>query len=233
MKPLIAITPATDGKQCSLNRAYCTMIESAGGIPIILPYLSGFDAHADMLQTLSSFDGLLLSGGGDIHGKHFGEPLHPKADTIHEDRDTFEIALCRAAFARDIPIFGICRGLQILNVALGGGIHQHIEGHLFPDRRAEAVHSVTIRPHTLLHDIFRTEAVRVNSVHHQAVAHMGVGLTASATAAIPNRPGLIAEAVEHSGKPFVLGVQWHPEILIHAFPEQLKPAQAFVSAAKK
>ena len=222
MKPLIAITPATDDKKFSVSHAYCDMVEAAGGVPLILPYAKG----SDIACGLSLADGLILSGGGDIHSRYLDEPLHPKASGIFEARDTYEIALCQMALARDMPIFGICRGMQILNVALGGGIFQHIEGHSFPEQRGEGVHAVTVAPHSHLYRVVYKTEIHVNSVHHQAVSRLGDGLVVSAAA------GGVVEAIELPGKNFVLGVQWHPEALIRIFSEQFAIAEAFIAACR-
>ncbi len=205
MKPIIAITTSTDDKNefYRLNKLYCEAVSRAGGLPIMV----GCNIE-DAEQILEVSSGIVLSGGGDIHSKHFNEPLHEKASWLNEGRDAFELALCKMALEKNKPILAICRGEQILNVACGGSLIQHIENHSFEDRRHEAVHSVDVKNGTKLFSILEDESVSVNSIHHQAVGRLGNGLTVCAVSS----DGVI-EAVEAYAKHFVVGVQWHPEAL--------------------
>ncbi|MCL2573768.1 MAG: gamma-glutamyl-gamma-aminobutyrate hydrolase family protein [Defluviitaleaceae bacterium] len=203
-KPIIGITASINDKQHYLNRAYVDAVERAGGLPLILP------ASDNIIQAIDIIDGLLLSGGGDIDGSFFDEPTHPRANDIWKQRDKAEIALTQLAYERNIPILGICRGLQILHVALGGKIAQHIEGHKQDEPRHIATHSVHLigRPA----QVVGKENIMVNSIHHQAVL-MGEPCSPLRVCAVSN-DGVIEALCGESAR-FVFGVQWHPEELIH------------------
>ncbi|POZ57487.1 putative glutamine amidotransferase [Lysinibacillus sphaericus] len=212
MKPIIGITTfAEDDLSSRLNVAYSNSIIEAGGIPLIIP----LGVEEDAAQILSLTDGLLLSGGHDVHPFEFGaEPL-PKLGQIHPERDKVELALLNAAFTRKMPIFGICRGIQMLNVALGGTLYQDVDSeyhsskllkHAQQAARGVATHYVHITPHTLLKTIIEEEKIAVNSFHHQAVNVLAEKLVVAAKSS----DGLV-EAVVHEEFPFCLAVQWHPE----------------------
>jgi putative glutamine amidotransferase len=212
---------------------YARAIVRAGGLPLVLP--SFLD---DIPSVLESVDGLLIPGGLDIHSKHFKEELHPKVE-LHEERDAFEMALLRAALKKNMPVLAICRGAQILNVALGGSLWQDLPGqaeqymkaHGLPplnhwhDPASEPAHPVKIERKSLLYRVQGATTLQVNTHHHQALKAIGKGLAVTATA-----PDGVVEAVELSGKGFVLGVQWHPECLFQQYPEHFKPFKAFVEA---
>jgi putative glutamine amidotransferase len=220
MKPGIGITPSLNSdNKYTLNADYARGVTDAGGVAVVLTFGDVFDA-------LTVVDGLLFSGGGDIDSKYFGEQLHPLADVVDPRRDEFELSLCRAAFAARTPMLCVCRGIQVLNVALGGGLAQHIEGHSRDDARREAVHSVKIADGTLLKRITQRDALMVNSIHHQAVSRVAPGLIVSAT----TDDGVI-EGVE-AADGFVLGVQWHPEAIFATFKEQAAIFDMFVKAAR-
>jgi len=213
-KPIIGITASIDESKHYLNRVYVDAIEQAGGVPLILP------ASHHVKQFLDIIDGLLLSGGGDIDGSFFGQPTHEKANDIWKGRDKAEIEMVQLAYYRNIPILGICRGLQVLNVALGGNIVQHIEGHKQLEPRNVPTHSVHISG--ILAKIMGVTDIVVNSIHHQAVDKIAGGLQICATA-----PDGIIEALYDANKPFVLGVQWHPEELLH-MPEHFRIFKEFM-----
>ncbi len=216
-KPLIAITPSLDKDIIKINNDYCRAIKSSGGIPILLTYTN----FEDIEQILEVVDGIVFSGGGDIHAKFFDQQLDEKANSINVIRDKFEIKLCQLAISRNLPILCICRGMQVLNVALGGNIFQHIENHGFYDKRNEPVHKVHILSKTKLFKIFNQSTVQVNSMHHQAVDRLGGGIIPSAIAndntnASEQTTGIvptIIEAIEVTDSKFAVGVQWHPEAL--------------------
>ena len=217
MKPIIGITTSIDEKQHYLNRVYVDAIMCADGIPLVLP------ANLHIAQALDIIDGLLLSGGGDIDGSFFDQPTHEMATDIWPERDKAEIAAAQMAFARNIPILGICRGLQILNVALGGDIIQHIEGHKQSQPRNDVTHSVKISGQ--LAEIMGTNEIMVNSIHHQAAGEHSSPLQVCGVS-----PDGIIEALCAPHKPFVLAVQWHPEELLHMH-EHFRIFDAFVGAA--
>lgn len=199
----------SSGAAVSLSRDYTDVLTRAGAIPVLLPPVDrpGAAAHA-----IGRLDGLVLSGGGDIHPAYLGgEGLHPEARPIHRDRDDWEVDLVRAALDRGLPVLGICRGIQIMAVAFGGRMHQHLPdviGHDAhrPGPGAYADTSVRTRPGSRVAELLGAEAT-VACHHHQAVRDLsGSGFVATAW----SDDGVI-EAMEHPDHDFVVGVQWHPE----------------------
>lgn len=193
------------------------------------------DGNTDALLDL--VDGLLFSGGADIDPSYYGDTdLHPDTYDVHPFRDRFELELLTKAIERDFPIFCICRGVQLLNVACGGSLFQHVPDHCdstIPHRQHAAgyhshqpSHTVTAAPGSLLAAVYEATEINVNSHHHQAVKDVAHGLRSTATA----EDGLV-EAVELSERTFVLGVQWHPEMMFHEHPEHLAPFKRLVEAA--
>lgn len=154
--------------------------------------------------TLAGLDGLLLAGGSDVDPAMYGAPRQPETEEADRDRDTVETALVGEALDRDLPVLAICRGLQLLNTAMGGTLVQHIEGHRCPGQRE--AHSVAIAAGSRLQSILNLDRYVVNSRHHQCAGRVAGGLVAAATA-----PDSVVEALELPGKRFVLAVQWHPE----------------------
>jgi putative glutamine amidotransferase len=186
--------------------AYTRSVERAGGWPLVVP-----PTDLDPADVLDAVDGLILVGGADINPSVYGHEPHPQALAFSDIRDRAELALLRGALERDMPTLGICRGMQLLNVAAGGDLHQHI-AELVPDMAVHravpgqwARHEVDITPGCRLADMLGTQ-VEVVSAHHQAPVEIGRDLTVTATAA----DGTV-EAVEHTGKRFAVGVLWHPE----------------------
>ncbi|MGP8245424.1 MAG: gamma-glutamyl-gamma-aminobutyrate hydrolase family protein [Bryobacteraceae bacterium] len=175
------------------------------------------------VSTLAGLDGLLLAGGSDVDPAMYGAPRDAKTGEPDRDRDNLETALLREALERDIPVFAICRGLQLLNVALGGGLIQHIDGHRCPEQ--QAVHPIAIASPSRLKSILEVDEYVVNSRHHQCVEQLASGLVVAARA-----PDNVIEALELPRKRFVLAVQWHPEDrmggadakLFEAFREAMK-----------
>jgi putative glutamine amidotransferase len=212
MRPVIGITLG-DGERPGLHaiRAdYVRSVEQADAVPIVLA--PGLPAHAEAL--LGRIDGLVLSGGGDLDPALYGEPPDPKLGRVNRRRDDFELALVRAALDRDLPTLAICRGQQVLNVALGGTLVQDIPStvkraaeHDAPGRRWRRSHPVEVLPGSRLREILGHDTVLVNSFHHQSVDRVGTGLVVSARCP---EDGVI-EGLELPGRRFVLGVQWHPE----------------------
>lgn len=235
VKPIIGITAFVEEDLSSrLNVAYSKSIIEAGGIPLIIP----IGVEEEAAQILALTDGLLLSGGHDVHPFLFGAEPSLKLGKIHPARDTIELALIEAAFQRKMPIFGICRGIQILNVALGGTLYQDIDSdhfstkllqHMQQSGRAVATHSVQVIADNLLATIVEQEKIAVNSFHHQAVNVLAEKLKVAAKSS----DGII-EAVVHEEMPFCLAVQWHPEELAIAGDEGAqKLFSAFVEASLK
>ncbi len=206
MKPRVAIASYIyDDSPLSVN--YVRAVELFGGYPMPL----GVTGEDELPFLLGSMDALLLSGGGDLDSRWFGQPLHEKAQLCSPNRDRTELLLARAFVRAGKPVLGICRGAQVLNVALGGDLHQHVfdlPNVTIAHQNGETRHGVNLVPGTLLASIFDgRETLTVNSTHHQAVGRPGPGLTVSAR----STDGLI-EAVEMGDR--VLGVQWHPERML-------------------
>ena len=231
---LIGITPCRDdeNKRLMLNRDYPDALRRADAMPVILPWETDPVRLGAMLGRL---DGLLLSGGEDIDPKLYGEERLPLCGTPDPERDAMEAALCRLALERDMPVLAICRGIQVLNVTLGGTLYQDVAsqygdaiGHPVYDRPREQVHGVRVLPGTRLSSLIGAERIRVNSRHHQAVKTPGRGLTVCAEA----EDGL-TEGVEMPGRRFVLGVQWHPESLSGCAPEEHALCAAFAEACAR
>jgi putative glutamine amidotransferase len=210
-RPVIGITSSTVENADHLKRNYAQSVWDAGGIPVALPNL-GAEAVGPVLDAL---DGLLISGGRDVEPRLYGEmEVHP---TVELDllRDAFEMDLIREAYGCDMPILGICRGIQALNVALGGTLWQDVPGqfpatvrvqHRQTEPGAQPTHELRIQPGSRLADIMGCTTMRVNTFHHQAVRNVAPGLAVVGWA----EDGLI-EAVEATDRRFVIAVQYHPE----------------------
>ena len=201
-----------DQQAALLPSNYLQAISCAGGFALMLAPDRGL--LEDPSQALDLIDGLVLAGGADIDPSFYGAQAHPETVGTVPERDAFEIALTRAAIERDLPLLGICRGMQLINVALGGTLHQHLPdlfGH-GEHRRVigsfdGAEHDVQIVPGSLAVSVIGQDTHVSLSHHHQGVDRLGEGLVVSATAPIDG----LAEAVELPNRRFVLGVQWHPE----------------------
>ncbi len=218
-QPIIGITSSRIPQryvraQFGVTEAYVQAVTRARGLPLIIPL--GLPEE-DLLQILSHLDGLLFSGGGDMHPHAYGSQPNPKVRGVDEDRDRVEITLLRQARLRDMPVLGICRGLQVINVALGGTLYEDIQEQrpgaiqhqyfgLRPrDHRA---HPVQVSPGSLLHELLGQVTPEVNSLHHQGIRELAAGLTTTAYA-----PDGLVEAFEVPGSRFTQAVQWHPEWL--------------------
>ncbi len=229
--PVIGITGNFGDKGCELAEGYFESVIRAGATPVILPPTTDRDALVTMLDSI---DGLLLSGGADLNPLYLNEEPIPALGSINPRRDLFELLLIRLAFDRQIPILGICRGIQLLAAALDGSIWQDLATGSAKDGssaftspllkhsqsldRSVASHTVSIVEGSLLHSIMRTTTLAVNSFHHQAVREPGPHLRISACSS----DGII-EAVESTEYKSILGVQWHPECFCLAGDETMMP----------
>ncbi len=234
--PVIAMTalhsPDRESYHHILTGPYLRAVAEAGGYPIVLPAMPN-----NVGPGLDMAAGLLLIGGGDIEARHIGKTNHPRAKFFNPLRDDFELAIIKEARRRRMPMFGICRGHQLLNVALGGGLYQDIADeqgsdfeHYREDLPNDPVHSVSIAPDSCLASILGATHLSVNSVHHQAVKEPAEELKASAWAPDGVIEGIEARAQEAG---FVLGVQWHPERLVDKMPEHRQLFERFVKAAEQ
>lgn len=218
--PLMALMPT-----------YIEAVTAAGGIPLLIPL--GLDEDA-LSAVLARLDGLILTGGGDIAGEHYHSEHADFIFDVDADRDRVELFLAREAVARRKPLLAICRGHQMLNVALGGTLYEDVMEWMpgaikhdffgvFP--RNHQAHAVAIQPGSKLADTLGRRETSVNSLHHQGIRDLAPGLAATAHA-----PDGLIESVEVVDHPFGLGVQWHPENLVHDDPVMLSLFRALVDA---
>ena len=217
-------------ERLELNRWYTDAVELAGGVPVVLPVV---DDPALVDEQLDLVDGLVLTGGPDLSPSLYGARKHPKTRLMLPARQVYDLELARAAVRRDIPVLGICGGLQLVNVAFGGDLVQHLPdevGDRVPHRvegGAYTSHEVIVQPHSRLHRILGVERLAVNSGHHQAASKVGGGLRVTARA-----PDGVIEALELKGDIFCVCVQWHPEILARESDANLALFRALVDAAR-
>ncbi len=248
-KPVIGITANYADGEARLSERYYKAVAAAGGVPVIIPPLAGKD---EIINTLDRIDGLLLTGGGDVNPLWVGEEPSPRLHSINRERDKAELMTVRLAYNRQMPILGICRGIQVLAAALGGEVEQDIDegfstGRLKPADgeesrhallkhsqdadRSEPTHTVEITKYSTLYALYYKERMAVNSMHHQAVRSCGRRFTVSATA-----PDGVIEAIESAEFKPVMGVQWHPEWLGDdgqpLFKWLVGEAQTFIQAKK-
>jgi putative glutamine amidotransferase len=226
VRPLVGITSSpvhqrnavldVDRSLTTLDRAYVDAVTDAGGVALVLP-IQPPEHAAEVVERL---DALLLSGGGDVAPERYGAERHPAVGGVDDARDDWELALIAEARQHRTPILAICRGIQILNVALGGTLVQHLpehaEGdpHLVPSRFDEGAHHVHLSPGSLVAKVLDHERLEVNTLHHQAIDRPAEDLEVVAR----DQHGVI-EAVEHPHEP-IIGVQWHPELIAWDHPQQ-------------
>ncbi len=236
MRPLIGIPCHSDYRAGSgrpiycNNRAYVHALEHAGAIPVLIPLLEDFQALDSLLPRL---DGLLLSGGGDVQPHHYGEDPYPKLEMIDPKLDEIELTLASWALQEDIPTLGVCRGMQILNVAAGGSLYQDLSD-LYPGSilhcnrdlpRTHLSHRVFVEPGSLMERVLGTREFWANSLHHQAVKTPGKDVHISGHA----EDG-VAESLEIPGRRFTMAVQCHPEEIYLQVTACARLFEAFVQA---
>ena len=214
-RPVIGITGNYEDLTCKLGRGYYQSVVAAGGVPVVIPPVA--DKHV-VINTLEHIDALILSGGGDINPLWAGEEPSPKLHGINQERDLPELLIARLAYNRQIPMLGICRGIQTLATAFGGKVAQDISDvatikHSQDADRSEPTHTVIVDEESQLFDIYKSAKLMVNSFHHQAVAEAGDKFKV-----VAKSPDGIIEAMESSEFKSILGVQWHPECLEEGLP---------------
>ena len=233
-KPLIGVTPyANDNGEHYVPVGYINGLIETGCQPMVIDY-QGVDAE-NLKKIASILDGMIFSGGVDVTPKFYGEQDWPEAGRHFCERDELEIAMFNMIYEAKKPILGICRGLQIINVAMGGSLVQHVPKiygnaltHQQKDANPPFVHNVTISENTLTHSIFGVDNLMVNSYHHQSAARVAEGLKVTAKAS----DGVI-EALEGTEESFLVCLQWHPEKTLGIDEYSIKPFQALAEAARK
>jgi putative glutamine amidotransferase len=242
--PLIGITADVAGASAQVSnrtndttlflpQRYLAAIERAGAIPVVL---SSNRTKSTVRQLLSLLDGLVLSGGNfDIHPRYYGERPIKELGEVKSARTDFELAITDQALQQDLPILGICGGAQAINVALGGSLYQDITTQLsdagageHSSKNPSGGHSIHIESGTRLFDIVKRSILKVNTSHHQAVKRLGRGLIVNAVA----DDGVI-EGIESTEHGFVLGMQWHPEVLAPRQQHQQRIFSSFAAFCKK
>ncbi|HAU32033.1 MAG TPA: peptidase C26 [Desulfotomaculum sp.] len=234
MPPVIGITCSWDdvSQRHFLGSLYCEAVRAAGGVPVLL---ANYEKEEEIAELLGIIDGLLLSGGKDVDPFYFGEETLPECGEITPLRDAFEIKLARMAIKGQIPVLGICRGAQVLNIAAGGNIYQDIKTQLTCCLKHyqqapgwAATHRINIEKDSLLESILQVSEIMVNSYHHQAVRDVAPGFKISAKSS----DGVV-EAIEGASGSFILGLQCHPEEMWERDTRFLKLFQALTNCALK
>lgn len=233
MKPKIGIVCGITESEYRYDLSQCNVnaISEAGGIPILIPYdMKSIDDY------LSMVDGIYLTGGGDISPLYANQEPNKNIGFFYPDRDTFEIEICKKALTMKIPVLGICRGCQVINVVSGGSLYQdlntEIENHICHKNPGNTpfsayVHSVKINENTILYDIYKEKKIYTNSCHHQSIKEVAPNFIISAIA----DDGII-EAIENTGDNFALGIQWHPEAMFVLHKEALLIYKRFIKECR-
>lgn len=236
-KPIILIpTPVQDPemRRFAMGKNYVRSLIECGAAPVMLP--TGLDLQS-VHEMYAQVDGVLFTGGSDIDPAYFGEARHPETYGIDADRDEVEVALTQWTMQDDKPAFSICRGIQVVNVALGGSLIQDIpsqwqagnllehRGHKIGAARDQVLHDVCVEPNCKLASILGAGNVGTNSFHHQALGRIGDGLVITSRA-----PDGIIESVEAPDRRWFVGVQWHPEEMTAGRADMMALFQSFVDA---
>lgn len=212
------------------NQAYVHAVENAGGIPILIPFM---EDQASLYSLLPRLDGILLPGGIDVHPHQYKEEVHEAVKESDPQLDALELILARWAWQNDLPMLGICRGMQVLNVSRGGTLYQDLSAQVPSDiphsnwdqPRSAINHDITVEPGSRMDQILGERVIAVNSLHHQAVKDPGEGLVVSGRA-----PDGVIELIEAPERRFVLAAQCHPEELYKDHPVWVRLFAAFVDA---
>lgn len=233
--PLIGITPWYNYQEnmTYIKKGYCEGVSKAGGLGVVLPLATD---ERMLSEIVDRFDGFLLSGGPDIDAALYGEANLPFNGEISPYRDTMEIFIARRAIEYNKPLFGICRGLQVMNVALGGTLYQDIYSqkkdvqsiqHSQNAPKWHPTHDVFVEKDSKVWASFMRECISVNSFHHQAIKDVAPGFSITSQAV----DGIV-ESIEYAGHRFAVGVQWHPELMWEKDEAFLKLFEAFVNSCK-
>lgn len=233
-RPLIGITPGLSDTEGSLvvNRGHSRALLFAGAMPVVLPLMTD---ESELQDALGMLDGVVFSGGVDVDPELFGQHQMPGCGSISPLRDAMELPLARMLFESTKPALGICRGMQVLNIAAGGDVWQDLPScplktlqHRQRQPERFPSHPVAIENGSKLLGIVESETLMVNSLHHQAVRQPGTGFRSCAVS-----PDGVIEAIEHSEHPFMLGLQWHPELMWEHDLASRKLFLAFVKACSQ
>ena len=233
-KPLIGVTPLYDSETSKwwMQLPYMEHVEVNGGIPVMIQPTANL---ASLDDVLSAVDGILLTGGPDVHPAYYGEKVLPECGYICRERDEIDCFIAKRAMELDIPVFGICRGMQVINATLGGALFQDLPSQVGKQinhrpglpNPYDIAHDVTFKKGSIMAKYLGAETFKVNSFHHQAVKNPAPGIEIAAT----SQDGVV-EAIFHKEKKFVWGVQWHPEKFPVTNELSIKLFTAFINACK-
>ncbi len=234
-RPVIGVTPGYDydNKTTYIKHGYCEGLNESGAISLLIPAVSDEKILDEVFENL---DGILLSGGPDIDARLYNEENLPFNDCISPVRDNLEIYLAKKALASGKPVLGICRGIQIMNVAAGGTLYQDICAQMTSNTvlkhsqqapKWHPTHDIKISEGSKVWKMFGKPVLSVNTFHHQAVKDVAAGFVVTS-----NSSDGVIESIEHTAHPFAVGVQWHPELMWENYPEQLNLFKLFVDSCR-